>query len=96
MLQRLLHRQNTDISDAKISALLDSVSSHVKDFPFTGTFQLEGKQAVGQKLFDIAGDGDAEACGHLTTWGAIMAALKQSIHVDAHHFAACETNCPEP
>ncbi|KAI1241636.1 hypothetical protein IHE44_0005119 [Lamprotornis superbus] len=55
----------------------------------------EAWKAVGKRLLDIARDGDAEACGHLTTWGTTMAAIKES-HVNVDHYAASEADSPEP
>ena len=92
---RLLHRQTTDIADVKLGTLLDWVSDHVRDFPLSGPLQSEARQVVGQRLFDIARDSDAEACGHFATWGTIMAAFK-GISADVGHYAASEADSPEP
>lgn len=80
------------MADAKLSTLLYWVSSHVKDFPFNGPLLLEAWQAVGQRLFNIARDGDAEACGHLITWGTIMAAMREN-HTNGGHFVPSD---PKP
>lgn len=70
LLWQLPNWQNIDVSDA---TLLNGLSTHIKDFPSTGTFQLEAWQAVGQKLASIA-----NACKHLTTWGTVIATLKET------------------
>lgn len=85
----LLHQRFISMVDVKLNALLDWVSNHVKDFPLSGLLQLEAWQAVGQRLFNIASDSDAEACGHLSTWGTVTAAIKGNR-------AALEADCPEP
>ncbi|RMC21283.1 hypothetical protein DUI87_02144 [Hirundo rustica rustica] len=52
-------------------------------------------QAVGQKLFDIAQSGDADASKHLATWGFIMATLKET-HTEARPLTASGTDAPGP
>ncbi|KAI1242376.1 hypothetical protein IHE44_0005914 [Lamprotornis superbus] len=91
----LLHWQTIDIADAKSSTLLDWVSSHIKDFPFSGPFQSEAWQVVGQRLFDVTREGDAEASRHLAAWGTVMAAIKGSC-ADVGNCEASEANTPEP
>lgn len=92
-LRRLLRQQNRDISDAKLLALLDWMSTHVKYFPIASTFHLDAWQVVGQKLFDVAGGGDDDASRHLTTWGIIMATLKET-HRELRTPTALEADSP--
>lgn len=79
----------------KLSTPLDWVSNQVRDFPFSGPLQSEAWQVVGQRLFDIARDSDAEACGHPAPWGTIVPDFKGS-SVDVGHYAASEADSPEP
>lgn len=94
-LRQLLHWQDTDISNAELNVLLDWVSMHVKDFLSSGTFQVEGWQAVGQKLFNLARNSDANTYRLLATWGADMGALKES-RAEILHFTTSETDSSEP
>ncbi|RMC12439.1 hypothetical protein DUI87_09954 [Hirundo rustica rustica] len=80
---------------AELNTLLDWVSNNVKDFPLNGPLQLEAWQAVAQRLFNIARDGNAEACSHLSTWGTVMAAIKRNC-MNIDHCAALEADSPEP
>lgn len=82
------------MADAKLSILLDWVSSHVKDFPFNGPL-VSDWQVVGQRPFDTTKDSCAETCGHLATWGTIMVAIKVNC-VNGSHYAASEINFYEP
>lgn len=76
-LQWLLQWQNRDIPNTKLLALLDWMSTNVKDFPLASIFQLDAWQGVGHKLFEAASIGDADASRHLPTWGIITATLKE-------------------
>lgn len=83
------------MADAKLSTQLDWVSHHVKDFPLSGPLQLEAWQVLGQRLFNIAGDGDVKASGPLSTQGTIMAAIKGSL-LNVGHYTALEVDSLEP
>lgn len=92
LLWQLLYWQTIDTANAKLSALLNWVSSHVKDFPFSGPFQSEAGQSSRAETFRYYQGG---RCRSLWAQGTIMAAIKGS-RVGVSLYAASEANCPEP